>query len=126
MLQHLFENNVVCVCALAHVPMYVYLCACVYGCVYVCCVSVCTCVCMHMCGVYVCVTVCMCVSVCLCVCMSVWVHAMVHVWKSEDTFWESVFSFHYVGLRDQNDLIWFDSRCHCSLNHFAGPRWEHF
>lgn len=43
-----------------------------------------------------------------------------HVWKSEDIFWESVLTFHFVLLGDQIWVAVLGGKFPYLLNHLAG------
>lgn len=61
-------------------------------------------------------------------CVDVYVYAHVqmcaflhaHVWKSEDNFWESLLTFHFVVLSDQILVARLGGKFPYPLNHLAG------
>lgn len=67
---------------------------------------------------------CVLVSVCPCVCTCFCTHATARVWRSQDNFWESIFSTYYVGPRGSNSGNKFWRQVPFpSESHLAGPLW---
>lgn len=53
-------------------------------------------------------------------CMCMHAYATVHMWRSEDSLWESVFSFHHTGPQNQTQAASPGSRHIYSLSHLPG------
>jgi hypothetical protein len=49
---------------------------------------------------------------------------MVYVWMSEDNFWESVLSFHPVGLGDEIKVASLGDKGPCLLSHLTGSQFS--
>lgn len=54
-------------------------------------------------------------------CVHVCAQAMVPIWRSEDSLWESVIAFHYMGPTDGPQLVRFNNSCLYPLSHFSDP-----
>lgn len=57
--------------------------------------------------------------VCMHIC--VWTNATTLVWRSENSWKESVLFFHYMGFRDQTHVGSLDSKCFYLMGHVTGP-----
>ena len=54
--------------------------------------------------------------------MYVDVYMCMFVVSPKDTSWESVISFHYVGLRDPSKVARFGGKCLSLMSHFTVPK----
>jgi hypothetical protein len=87
-------NVYICVCIYMHVC--IYMCVCIYVCVYMCMYDIYMCVNIYIC-IYVYICVCIYMYIYVCVWMYVWcVTYYLCMWRSEDSWEDSVLSFHHV------------------------------